>query len=414
MSGATRWVSEPLPRPLKLEPYVARVELRNQDGKSYNDDRLYVVDDDVLFCYDLQSGQIIWRYELPFSASSGPLAVGSGGDLRVYIGDWQGRVRVVTLQPDGQFPYEAWQWNVQSDFSASPMQRESLVYIGDHKGVMHCFALDRDEKWSFDAGGLINGSAVARDRVLYFGNTDNVIFAINRLTGEKYGQLNLNGPVNRAPFFFNGENTRLYAWVDSKEHTVAGLYALRAIPDTISFADNTSEKPHPPLEIVRMAEDWHFPGVTRVVGSTPQHLFATYRDSTVILAIRRDTGSLDWAWDCAEERGEKHSSVGMTSYQDPTDLNRSIYTYDASGKVIVYRFFGFVPGSSDAVALQMAKDKAAAPGAAAPAAPAAPAAGDAAAPAAPAAGDASAPAAPAAPADGSTPAAPAAPADSSK
>jgi hypothetical protein len=387
MSGATRWVSIPLPRPIKLSPYVARVVLRNADGVTYNDDRLYVISDDVLFCFDLASGQVIWRYELPFSPSTGPMAVGSGGDIRVYVGDWQGRVRVVTLQPSGEMPYEAWQWNVQTDLSADFVEHESLVYVGDHKGVMHCFALDREEKWQFPAGGLINGAATPRDRVLYFGNTDNVIFAINRLTGEKYGQLNLNGPVNRAPFYFRDEPKRLYVWVDSKDPAVAGLYALGAIPDLINFSDNTSEKPHPPLEIVRMAQDWHFPGATRLVGSTPQHLFVTSRDSTEILAVRRDTGKVEWSWNCAEERSGS-TDVNLTEYQDPSDLNRSLYTYDSSGKVIAYRFFGYVPNSADVVADQARKiappdkDKAAA----APAAPAAPAAGDAppAAPAAPA------------------------------
>jgi outer membrane protein assembly factor BamB len=345
MSGATRWVSMPFPKPLRLPPYVERTVLRDQTGHPYNDDRLYLISDDILFCVDVRTGQLVWRYELPFSPSTGPCAVGIEGDLRVFVGDWEGRVRVTTLHPDKGFPYGVWQWNTGVDLSAQPYSREGLVYVGDHGGTLRCFALDRDQKWQFPAGGQIYGSAVARDRVLYFGSTDNVLYALNRLSGERLGQLNLNGPIRRAPMLFGDETKRVYVWVTSSDRMVSGLYAVRAVPDVVTFPDNTPEHPHTPLEIVRLGVDWHFPGVTRIVGSTPQHLFLSYPESTVVAAVRRDNGQLDWAWDCAEDRSGKNAPhVNLvTEYQDPTDLNRSIFTCDDKGQVIAYRFFGYVP-----------------------------------------------------------------------
>ncbi|MBA3708748.1 MAG: PQQ-like beta-propeller repeat protein [Planctomycetes bacterium] len=352
MSGATRWVTTPLPRTIMAAhpPYVARVVVNNDQGEHFNDDRLYVISDDILFCFDAIGGQLIWRYQLPFSPSTGPLALGNEGDLRVYIGDWAGHMRVSTVHPNRRFPYEAWQWNIQSSISASPIDKEDLVYVGDHNGKMHCFGLDREKKWTFAAGSSIAGSAVARDRSLFFGNGDNVFYVLNRLTGEKLGQVNLNGPVTRQPFLFRDETKRVYTWVSSANPRVAGVYAIRSVPDTIYFENDSADHPHRPLEVVRLAQDWHFPGVTRLVSSTPQHLYMTYPDSTLVMAIRRDNGSLDWAWDCAEERGggKKASRVTLiTEYQDPSDLNRSIYTCDDSGRVISYRFFGFVPRSDN-------------------------------------------------------------------
>jgi outer membrane protein assembly factor BamB len=200
----------------------------------------------------------------------------------------------------------------------------------------------------FNAGGPIYGSPAARDQVLYFGNHDNVLYALNRLTGEKLGQYNLNGPITRQPMLYRGEPKRVYTWVSMDEGMVKGIYAIRAVPDTVSFADNTPDHPHPSISVVRMGLDWHFPGVTNIVCSTPQHLFLSYPDSTVVLAVRRDNGQLEWAWDAAEERtgGKKAPRVNLiTQYQDPSDLDRTIFTADDSGEVIAYRWFGYVPDS---------------------------------------------------------------------
>jgi hypothetical protein len=348
MSGATRWGSMPLPKPLKLKPYVARMAMKNQAGEAYFDDRLYLISDDILFCFDVPTGQLIWRYQLPFSPSTGPLAHGAEGDLRVYIGDWEGRVRVTTLHAEKHFPFEAWQWNLATDLSADPYEREDLVYVGDHSGKLHCFTLDRDQKWQFNAGSAIYGAANSRDQDLFIGNNDNVFYALNRLTGEKLGQLNLNGPITRQPMIFRGEPKRVYAWVSMEDRGVSGLYAIRAVHDTISFADNTNDHPHPSIAVVRLGLDWHFPGANKLVCSTPQHLFLTYPDSTVVLAVRRDSGQLEWAWDCDEERAGGHGKDAthvehITEYADPTDLNRSIFTVDSKGQVIAYRWFGYVP-----------------------------------------------------------------------
>lgn len=347
MSGATRWMTIPLPRAMRLPPFVASTPLR-ENGQIVYDRRLYLVSDDLLFCFDVGSGQVVWRMLLPFAPASGPWATGTETDLRLFIGDTEGRVRVISQLAGGGTPYEVWQWNLQTDLSAQPVGFEGLVYVGDHQGVMHCFALDREQRWGFPGGGLILGSGAIRDRVLYFGNTDNILYAINRLTGERYGQLNLNGHIGRTPFFYAGEPHRLYLWVNHEDPRVAGIYAIRAEPSTISFAENTSDHPHPPMEIVRLGEEWHFPGASRLIGSTPQHLFLTYPHSDVLLAVRRDSGDLEWAWDVNEGRPKDHLVTGITEYQDPTDTNRSVYTYDDRGQVVAFRYFGYVPPSKDA------------------------------------------------------------------
>ena len=87
---------------LLVAPHVARNELTDPaTGQTYFDDRLYVISADYLYVFDCVYGQTIWTYHLGtngidgFQPASGPYAIGHEGSLRVYIGDWEGRVRVV-------------------------------------------------------------------------------------------------------------------------------------------------------------------------------------------------------------------------------------------------------------------------------------------------------------------------------
>jgi len=109
------------------------------------------------------------------------------------------------------------------------------------------------------------------------------------------------------------------------------------------------------------------------VASTPQHLFVKDADSTVVQALSRASGAVDWTWDLNEERAaskDKDAALALvTSYQDATDQSRTIYTVDGKGLVMAYRYFRYVPPSLE-VASPMSK--------ATPAAKAAPAAKDAA------------------------------------
>lgn len=352
MSGNTKWVSQALPEKLKHAPGASHVRISGGRGNVAEvvDDRLYAVSQDILFCIDIASGQFIWRYELPFSPSSSPLAVGVDGDLRVFLGDWSGRLQVVSYEPGKGFPLIAWQFPIGATLTATPVEREDIAYLGDGAGVLHAFKMDRDQIWTFAAGGRIDGGVAVRDRVLFAGTTDNILYAINRLTGEKLGQVNLNAPITRAPFLYRGDKDRVFAWVGLNQGDRGGVYAFHAVTDTVAYSD---DKRHP-LEVVRMAIDWHLSGVDRLVASTPGQLYVTAGDTTVIKAVDRTTGVVGWSWDVAQERAAEQTAQGvrandqakitsLITYQDPNDTNRSIYALDDRGGVVAYRFFGYVP-----------------------------------------------------------------------
>jgi outer membrane protein assembly factor BamB len=348
-SGNTRWVTQGFDKPARLLPAGSRSTAISKQGESVTDDRLWVISDDTLFCFDALYGQVVWRWALPFSPSTSPMAVGTDANQRVFIGDWEGRLQVVTNHPQKNFPYVMWQMNLRQPISAEPVQHEGLVYVGDHSGHMHCFKLDRDQVWSFDTGAAIRGAALTRGRVLYVGNDNNTLYALNRLSGERVGALYMNGAIKRAPFAFDGEPGRIYLWVEASTEKPAGLYAIKTQSDTVPFTEPTKH----PLEVERMGVEWFVPEFDRLVGSTPEHLFVTKVDSTVIHALHRATGKVMWSWDTNEVHQQYHDERGrlnprdavfMAQYQDSRDLNRSLYTADDTGHIIAFRVFGDKPG----------------------------------------------------------------------
>lgn len=342
LSGKTRWVSQPLPKPLALPPHAARVVLPSgRVGETLNDDRLYLVSDDVLYCLDGIYGEIVWRFELPFSTAAGPHAVGPDGNLRVFLGDWAGRLQVVTWTPKTGLAYQLWQYPVFAPVTAPAIAYENLVYVGDHGGKVSCFDLNRELKWQVTVGGKIQGSLDAANRLLYAGTTDNVFFCLNRLSGEELARVHLNAPITRAPFHFHEDPGLIYVWTDHSDPARGGLYCFEARGDQIELTHNLDAQNRPrKKEIIRLSQRWFVPAATQLVSSSPEHLFVMRDRSTVVQAINRKTGATDWVWDLNDGRSGKNTLAHVTSYRDPGDFSRTLITIGADNRIDAFRLFG--------------------------------------------------------------------------
>jgi outer membrane protein assembly factor BamB len=356
MSGHTRWVSQPLPALVTLPPHLTRVLVPGRQANEFaNDDRIYLVSQDTLFCFDLSSGQIAWRWELPFSPSTGPCAVGSDASLKVFMGDWRGYLRVVSFHPEKRIPFVAWQWNLGATVLGTPVEREEQITFGDLKGRVHSFKLDREQGWEFAAGGPVAATTAPRDRLLFVGNDDHVFFALNRLTGERLGQLNFQGPIKRQPLVFDNEPERVFVWIEREGSAPGGLAAVYAKHDFVPWVNDPQKQAR---EVVRLAVEWFIPDVSALVASTPQYLYLTRTDAPQrMLAVDRVNGRVDWTADLvAESAPGKDGKIGngvpvfIASYHDRRDLTRSFIVGDAKGRVTCHRFFGYLPDRADGVA----------------------------------------------------------------
>lgn len=356
LSGSPKWVTQPFTKPPRVPASCSHALMSGTGSNAIYDDRLWIVSDDMLFSFDATYGQIAWRYELPFAPSTGPLGLGPQSNHRVFFGDWDGRIQVTTLNNERGFAYPMWQSNLRATVVAPMVEYDGLVYVADQSGSLHCFKLDRDQGqvWKQDTKAAITGGVAIRDRVLFTGNDDNKIFAFNRLNGDPLGTLFVNGPIRSAPLVFNDEPDRIYVFIDHEDPAIGGLACVRTQADILTVVQPDAEATKKSREIMRLDVMWRIPSVGKLVGSTPLHLFVGSNDPTKrgqIIAINRRFGRVDWTWDCAEEheveetRGQR-LVAHITEYQDPTDLNRSIFTSDASGRVIAYRMFGDKAGDN--------------------------------------------------------------------
>lgn len=346
-SGVTRWISESFRHQILGDAFVHhQVQPGEREKEVIVDDRLYIIVDDTLYCLDIGTGQRIWHLVLPFAPSTGPMAAGATeGNLRVFIGDWNNKVQVVGIhQPNSErqrkFPYVVWQMNMPSPVLAQGVESEELVYLGDSSGQAHCFKLDRSVVWEVATGGAIDGGATVRGRVLYAGNDGNAVHALNRLTGERLGQINLQGPVRQRPFWFDNERERLYVWIDSPDHAIGGLVALRAQPDNVAFSDGGKHA----IEVVRFGEDWRVPGATRLLASTPLQMLVSDGRPGMVWAVHRGTGAIQWTWDLNKGWPKANATVEhIVAQHDRSDLLRTLIAADDTGAVTAFRMYGFVP-----------------------------------------------------------------------
>ncbi len=350
ISGHTLFVTMPLPALIEHPANVVRTERIGDTDDAMNDslndgstddnnfqieydDRLYVVSESELFCFDAAYGQLIFRHLLPFEPSSGPHAIGTGESLRIFISDWAGRIRVTSTNSEN-IPIDLWQWNMggisHSQPTADPIL-SSLSYVGDSKGVLHAFKPDREEEWSYNAHGSLYAAPLIRGRTLFFGGNDNVFHAVDGLSGKQLGLQFMETPIRRQPFTFNDREDIVYVWTQGVK---GGLHAIRAVPDQIEF-NMLADKP--PLEQERMSKMWFIQGVSRIVAVSDHHLYLMSDRSDIVLAVDRETGLIEWRMNLAEARGEDIQQI--TEYADRSNTQKTIVTIDHKGHIIAYRIF---------------------------------------------------------------------------
>lgn len=338
-SGNTRFVTVPLPALIELPADAVRTEILGTDRdqqagrKLRYDERFYLIAQSTLFCIDAVYGQIIWRYELPFEPSTGPTASGLGEGLRVFIGDWAGRLRVISYNQEYERPFVLWQHRLNGIPQAPCLVSEGLAYAATTEGLLTCFDFDRDLKWHVPTHGALMGQPALRGRSLYMGAQDNVLHVINRLSGTKLGQLYLDAPIHRSPFLFQNVPDTVYVWT---EGPAGGLHALQAVADAVEFVD--VPEPRFPLEVERLARKWFIPGLDRLVGASPRQIYCMSGDNSDVFAIDKKTGSVDWRWNLGQALGALPMHV--VEHVDHKDILRSIITIGANGQMVAYRIFG--------------------------------------------------------------------------
>jgi outer membrane protein assembly factor BamB len=137
---------------------------------------------------------VLWTYKSGERTSSSPVVC----DGTVYWSDKRGHIRGVGADGKRRFDY-----SFNTAVEASPMIRDSVLYIGRIDGFMSALSLaTRDTLWNFETLGQISASAntgVFNGRqAVVFGSYDNFLYCVDRENGREIGRFETGYYINGA------------------------------------------------------------------------------------------------------------------------------------------------------------------------------------------------------------------------
>lgn len=164
----------PLDEPLEYPP-VAYHYRPSPDGP--RSDELFILQKDVVRCLDLQHGAELWRVQLPFPVSCGPVV----DENQYYIGSYDRRIYAM---PKKRALVE-WHFITGGEIKSNGDIGDAgqLFFTSTDKSV---YRLDpsrgwtRGQAWQFATGGRILGSPVFFSRWTFAGSTDFKLYCLEQ------------------------------------------------------------------------------------------------------------------------------------------------------------------------------------------------------------------------------------------
>ena len=141
-----------------------------------------------------QNPTLLWAYQSDARTSSSPV-VANGV---TYWSDRRGYIRGVDM--NGKLAFE---YGFQTAVEATPMIRDSILYIGRIDGYMTAVSLNRkDTLWNFETWGQLIASANYTNfggrHAIVFGSYDYYLYIIDSVTGEELNRLESGNYINGA------------------------------------------------------------------------------------------------------------------------------------------------------------------------------------------------------------------------
>lgn len=141
-----------------------------------------------------KSPTLLWTFKTDARTASSPV-VAKG---TTYWSDKRGRIRGVDINGTQVFDYD-----LGTAVEATPMIRDSVLYIGRIDGMMSAVSLARkDTLWNYETMGQISASPNIVDfegrQSVIFGSYDNYLYCLNSRTGKEINRFESGYYINGA------------------------------------------------------------------------------------------------------------------------------------------------------------------------------------------------------------------------
>lgn len=167
-------------------------------------------DDGKVYAMGVLNGRLLWTFDTGAPVRSRPFVT---NDL-VIVGTESGEIFGISLS--GQ---RKWSYRTRGPIYSSPYvdMNEGVVYFGSSDNFI--YALDANSgvsSWRVRTTGPIIGSAVEAKGLLYFGSTDGNLYALNAMNSREKWKFSAGAPivssptVNKGAVYFGGTDNYFY------------------------------------------------------------------------------------------------------------------------------------------------------------------------------------------------------------
>ncbi len=105
-----------------------------------------------------------------------------------------------------------------SSIVAAPAATNALLYVGDLQGRLYAVdALSGEERWQFQAQGGIYASPIVAGGQVYIATQEGQVYAVDRNTGQPLWEMSFGSPINQplaladGRLYFRTDDGRLHA-----------------------------------------------------------------------------------------------------------------------------------------------------------------------------------------------------------
>jgi len=181
--------------------------------------------DNLLF-YDLERGRMRWQRSIG-PVMGEPLVAGG----RLYLATLRGRLLAIALE-DGAILAEA---GLPHDCLAAPAMSDTVLAVGDDRGLLHAFNSRLESLWQYETGGALRAPAVAEGGLFYIGSTSGRFSAIDAVSGaerwrfESPGKILYAAAVSDSLVLFASTSNLVYG-LDRTDGRLVWQFDLGAVP----------------------------------------------------------------------------------------------------------------------------------------------------------------------------------------
>ncbi|MCZ6690168.1 MAG: PQQ-binding-like beta-propeller repeat protein [Planctomycetota bacterium] len=275
--GVVNWIYT-IGEPLSYSPYVYSYKA-TEDSGVVRYDEVILLSGDRLRVVDKDTGELVWRKDLPFSVASPAAATPDA----IMIGSWDDRVYAISKKaPHGK----TWMWRTSGDIRAAGAEYDPIyIAVSDDGGIYAFNQLRGEHRWTQKTKAQITARPLVHKDRLYVGSTDYSLYCIDLVQSALQWRFETGGPIHQSPVVIRDK-----VYVISRDGV---LSAIHRVQGTASGAEKEYVAGQKAWQVKLGRKNFGRSSSTRVLCRGRDDLYVLNERHEVV-AINDATGQMKW------------------------------------------------------------------------------------------------------------------------